>query len=113
MSSSTLFCCTSIQGYKSMTTSHEHKFKEFMAWAKHPRESTQASEPRDLTSPPTSHVIQLVRQVNYGPLESKRYFVPIGERFVEVAENDLIQANFQKLNTYVAEPVEVVLYSGR
>jgi hypothetical protein len=46
--------------------------------------------------------VQLVRQVNYGPLESKRYFIPAknGENvFVEVVEDDLIQANFQKLNS--------------
>ncbi|KAK8055651.1 hypothetical protein PG993_000878 [Apiospora rasikravindrae] len=47
--------------------------------------------------------VQLVRQVNYGPLESKRYFAPSSaslSEFVEVAEDDLIQANFQKLNSY-------------
>ncbi|KAK8088429.1 MFS multidrug transporter [Apiospora hydei] len=47
--------------------------------------------------------IQLVRQVNYGSLESKRYFAPTSaspSEFVEVAEDDLIQANFQKLNSY-------------
>ncbi|KAI8416622.1 hypothetical protein FOFC_02935, partial [Fusarium oxysporum] len=46
---------------------------------------------------------QLVRQVNYGPLESKRYFIPTDgteSDFVEVIENDLIQAKFQKVNTY-------------
>lgn len=45
--------------------------------------------------------VQLVRQVNYGPLESKRYFVPNGSNdggFIEISEDDLIQANFQKLN---------------
>ncbi|EXK76804.1 hypothetical protein FOQG_18468, partial [Fusarium oxysporum f. sp. raphani 54005] len=49
------------------------------------------------------YVVQLVRQVNYGPLESKRYFIPTDgteSDFVEVIENDLIQTNFQKVNKY-------------
>lgn len=46
--------------------------------------------------------IQVVRQINYGPLESKRYFIPRDSthvEFVEITEHDLIQANFQKLNS--------------
>jgi hypothetical protein len=49
------------------------------------------------------YAIQVVRQVNYGPLESKRYFIPVKtegkDEFVELVEDDLIQANFQKLNS--------------
>ncbi|KAJ9144229.1 hypothetical protein NKR23_g6238 [Pleurostoma richardsiae] len=54
--------------------------------------------------------VQLVRQVNYGPLESKRYFIPTeGEEneFVEVVEDELIRANFQKLNSYKNYKCEV------
>lgn len=56
--------------------------------------------------------IQLVQQVNYGPLESKRYFVPVEgneAEFIEIREQDLIQANFQKLNAYVYSTFPVVL----
>ncbi|KAK8050183.1 hypothetical protein PG994_011913 [Apiospora phragmitis] len=70
-----------------------------MAWASYPRAASPASDADSKGAfanggPPFA--IQLVRQVNYGPLESKRYFAPTltspGE-FVEVAEDDLIQAN--------------------
>jgi hypothetical protein len=51
-----------------------------------------------------SYVVQIVRQVNYGPLESKRYFTKAAEEdsegsFVEVTEGNLIDANYQKLNS--------------
>lgn len=45
--------------------------------------------------------VQLVRQVNFGPLESKRYFAPDGTAFVEVGERALVDANFKKLNSCV------------
>ncbi len=47
-------------------------------------------------------VVQLVRQVNYGPLESKRYFAKtpgMGAVFTEVTEQDLINANYAKVNS--------------
>jgi hypothetical protein len=47
-------------------------------------------------------VVQIVRQVNYCALESKRYLV-VGtgkhESFVEVTEGDLVNADFGKLNS--------------
>lgn len=70
-----------------------------MSWAKYPKESLIADSQ---TLPPSSDVtfaVQVVKQVNYGPLESKRYFVQIDNKFVEVAEEWLIEANFEKLNT--------------
>ncbi|ERT03291.1 hypothetical protein HMPREF1624_01598 [Sporothrix schenckii ATCC 58251] len=79
-------------------------FVRFMAWAEYPR-STSPNEAPDALSNATSSifVIQLAKQVNYGALESKRYFMPAGgdsTEFVEITEQALIQANFQKLNTY-------------
>jgi hypothetical protein len=79
-----------------------------MAWAAFPRKSSsvnklidaQASWP--IRRPPFA--VQLVQQMNYGPIESKRYFIPDDNspsEFNEVLEDSLIQANFQKLNTYV------------
>lgn len=96
-----LFCCDSIQPYRPQTLSHEHKFKTFMSWARHPRESAASSNTVDLISLKPEFAVQLVRQVNFGPLESKRYFVPGGVSnsvYLEISESDLIQANFQKLN---------------
>ena len=47
-------------------------------------------------------VIQLVKQVNFGPIESKRYFIStkgeLDEPFVEIDEMFMGQNNFQKLN---------------
>jgi hypothetical protein len=72
-----------------------------MNWASYPKDSIVATAG---TLPATADVtlaMQVVQQVNYGPLESKRYFVKNGEGsdFVEVTEQWLIDANFQKLNT--------------
>jgi hypothetical protein len=49
------------------------------------------------------YIIQLVKQDNFRPLESKRYFiVSHGEHrdaFVEIDEANLIEHNFKKLNS--------------
>lgn len=104
---SSLFCCDSIQPYRPKRLEHEVKFNDFMAWARlneaatsTPGNSSEASS-GDLKAP---YAVQLVRQVNYGPLENKRYFIPVegqDQTFAEVKEDDLIQANFQKLNSCV------------
>jgi len=51
----------------------------------------------------SAYAVQVVRQVNFGPLESKRYFLATkdldgGVDFHEVTEGDLIEANYEKLN---------------
>jgi len=104
-----LFCCGSVKPYRPARLLHEDKFKAFIAWAEFPKDSSQSTgdgaEMVDLTALKPPYAIQLVRQVNYGPLESKRYFIPVegkDNEFTEVAEDDLIQANFQKLNSYVS-----------
>lgn len=98
---SSLFCCDSVQSYRPQILSHEQKFRMFMLWAKYPRNSVISTVAVDLLSLKPDFAVQLVRQVNYGPLESKRYFIPSSSSdggFLEISENDLIQANFQKLN---------------
>lgn len=100
---SALFCCDNARPYRPQTLQHEAKFRKFLAWAKFPKSSSKAEDSAavDLVKLGCPFVIQLVRQVNYGPLESKRYFASAegqSEDFIEVDENDLIQANFQKLN---------------
>jgi hypothetical protein len=97
---SSLFCCSGIRPFKSIRTSHDLKFHTFTTWASFPRSSTVTTPAPD--APPTASlfVVQLVRQVNYGPLESKRYFVmDADESFVEVTEQWLIENNLQKLNS--------------
>jgi hypothetical protein len=72
-----------------------------MEWAASPRESSLGESAEDHFTPTPPFAIQLVRQVNFGPLEAKRYFVPQAGQdagFVEVPEQALIEANFEKLN---------------
>jgi hypothetical protein len=95
---SSIFCCSNATPYKDCTLSHEPKFQTFTSWAKHPKTSSISSSP-DPSS--VTLVMQLVKQVNYGPLESKRYFAECGGEFVEVTEQWLVDSNFQKLNAYV------------
>ncbi|KAI1491210.1 hypothetical protein F5X96DRAFT_668928 [Biscogniauxia mediterranea] len=100
---SVLFCCDSIKPYRPQYISHEGKFTTFMKWASYPKEVPPREDKVSLDELKTPFVIQLVRQVNYGSLESRRYFARVedqDEDFVEVDEDALIQANFQKLNAY-------------
>lgn len=96
---SCIFCCSNTQGYKNRTLSHEDKFRTFMSWAQYPKESSITPSTDAPSADGVTLAIQVVKQVNYGPLESKRYFVQTGEEFVEVTEQWLIDANFEKLNT--------------
>lgn len=98
---SSLFCCSSIQGYRPQRLQHQDKFTKFIAWANFPKVASPTGEEIDLDALDVPYVVQLVRQVNYGPLESKRYFASIrtSDGFIEVGEDDLIRANFQKLNS--------------
>ena len=101
---SSLFCCDSIQPYRPRVLDREAKFSDFMAWASFPQAGSQDDIKKEVESGElkASFAVQLVRQVNFGPLESKRYFEPIegkDQEFNEIIENDLIQANFQKVNS--------------
>jgi len=77
-----------------------------MSWASSQQDTSSvsitpaSSSALDAASHP-QFVVQVVRQVNYGPLESKRYFAKANsdESFIEVTERDLIEANYQKLNS--------------
>lgn len=102
---SSTFCCESIKPYKPRRLDHESKFTAFMNWAQDTNADAQPEENADdstskLTNAP--YAVQLVRQINFGPLESKRYFIPLGGDegpFNEIFENDLVEANFKKLNS--------------
>lgn len=79
-----------------------------MAWAEFPKDRTVTSDNTVQDDAGVTVAIQVVKQVNFGPLESKRYFFQVknGE-FVEVTEQWLVNANFQKLNTYVVVQLHV------
>jgi hypothetical protein len=90
-------------------TEAEARFDEFIGWAKSITDSgddtgtgTGAAAGIGADAP---YAVQLVRQRNFGPLESKRYFVPAtggaGDGFVEVTERDLVSANFAKIDSLV------------
>jgi hypothetical protein len=74
-----------------------------MAWSRIVETTSQGSEDSKFEGElKAAYAVQLVRQVNFGPLESKRYFIPVEvteELFREVSEDDLIRANFQKVNS--------------
>lgn len=70
-----------------------------MSWAAFPKESTTTSSDSAPDAASVTLAVQVVKQVNYGPLESKRYFIQANGEFVEVTEQWLIAANFEKLNT--------------
>lgn len=100
---SALFCCSAIKPYRPSPLDHETKFGTFMRWAEISQNSDGSGLPVDsslVNSAP--YVVQFVKQVNYGPQESIRYFAPasIGLGFVEVIEDDLLKWGFEKLNSY-------------
>lgn len=93
------FCCSSIQPYRPQRLDHEDRFNNFLQWTSSPISAGGDSSLVDKAP----YAVQLVKQVNYGPQESIRYFFPTkdGSRFMEANENDLIDANFEKLNSYI------------
>jgi hypothetical protein len=101
-----IFCCSSFEPFKPRIIDNEAKFKAFLNWARALQANslrTVLNAPRDLQlSGGSCFVVQVVRQVNYGPLESKRYFAKTESRdvpFNEVTETDLINANYEKVNS--------------
>jgi hypothetical protein len=95
---SSIFCCSNLRGYKNKTLSHESRFSAFKSWASFPKESSITAS--DILPADVTYAIQLVRQVNFGPIETKRYFVKLeSDDFAEVDEKWLIDANFEKLNS--------------
>jgi len=102
-----IFCCSNLQPFRPTRTDHEAKFTSFFGWAKFPtaavvNPTAGAEKSESLQDSNWPYAIQLVKQVNYGPLESKRYFVPLDDdaEFKEITERDLIEANFAKVNSY-------------
>ncbi|KAJ5552276.1 hypothetical protein N7494_001654 [Penicillium frequentans] len=105
---SSIFCCSSPSPYRPASLTHETKFSPFVAWAKQSESSPSAASASFFQDPNKlpPYAVQFVRQVNFGAIEAKRYFIPNpeasggGPEFVEITEQDLIAGNFQKLNSY-------------
>ncbi|KUJ21224.1 uncharacterized protein LY89DRAFT_550680, partial [Mollisia scopiformis] len=100
-----IFCCSSIRPYRPQKLSHEAKFTAFMEQATALATIVPTTfDAVALLNKETSYVVQVVRQVNYGAVEWKKHFaytkVDGGSNFQEVSEKDLIDANYQKLNSY-------------
>lgn len=96
-----VFCCSKIEPYRPRRLDHEPKFTAFMTWA---GSVTTSLASNDAHAPVNSapYAVQIVRQVNFGPKEWIRYFIPAsgGSVFAEATEDDLLEANFEKLNSY-------------
>ena len=93
---SSIFCCPNTTPYKSRILDNEPKFRSFLNWGSFPKDISITT---NLPDEPNGFIIQVVRQVNFGPLESKRYFLHTSsDTFVEVSEQWLIDNNFKKLN---------------
>jgi hypothetical protein len=82
---------------------YERKFHDFLAWARATVTSENSSNDDNASSPVPEYAVQLVKQVNFGDLESKRYFIPSqilpNVTFTEVSEQWLVEMNFEKLNS--------------
>lgn len=79
--SSPIFCCNDIKPYRPQYLDHETKFTSFKQWAAFPTKSSPATPNvntggSNINNMAAPFAVQLVQQVNYGPLMSKRYFIP-------------------------------------
>lgn len=91
-----ILCCPNDQAYKSQILGHESEFRQFLSWGRYPKQSSVGGTV-EMTD--NTHVVQVIRQINYGLLEFKRYFLKTNSgTFVEVDEKWLINAKFQKQN---------------
>ncbi|KAI1102067.1 hypothetical protein F4804DRAFT_314189 [Jackrogersella minutella] len=97
-----IFCCSSISPFRPQRLDHEAKFTAFMSWARVAKSSEPHGDGSASMVSSALYAVQLIRQINYGPQESTRYFVPLsnGSSFAEAVEDDLIKSNFEKLNSY-------------
>lgn len=98
---SAVFCCSSISPYRPRQLDHEAKFKTFTSWAGLQETSVVLADSSLMSTAP--YAVQVVKQVNYGPQESIRYFIPSsnGSGFAEAKEDDLLASNFEKMNSYL------------
>ena len=102
MTMSAIFCCSSVSPYRPQTLDHEAKFTAFMTWVDLQATSQVLNDDSSAVDD-APYAVQLVRQINYGPQESVRYFVLVDKslKFAEVREDTLLKSNFEKVNSYV------------
>ncbi|KOC11650.1 hypothetical protein AFLA70_26g004461 [Aspergillus flavus AF70] len=97
-----IFCCSHNTPYRPQGLDQESKFNESLEWARL-TVTSEVSSDCDTLSPVPEYAVQLVKQVNYGPLKSRRYFIPRRDlssvELIEVSEQWLIEKNFEKLNS--------------
>ncbi|KAK4541726.1 hypothetical protein LTR36_007435 [Oleoguttula mirabilis] len=102
---SSIFCCNKYQPHRSRTVDHEAKFRALLSWAQStsssPIGSVQSSV-EEMLGDSSSYAVQVVQQVNFGPVETRRYFVAdaASDTFTEISERDLVDANYKKVNSY-------------
>jgi len=103
-----IFCCPAFKHFRPQRLDHEQKFSDFLTWVEMPPDNAIPFEETGciLTDQSPSYVVQFVQQVNYGPVESRRYFLHTrdsNDLFIEVTETDVTQANYKKLNSWVVK----------
>lgn len=110
-----IFCCANAKPYpRPIKIDKDHIFVRFISAAGQMKSSIDlqkgehdASMCSRILSAQGTFVVQLVRQINYGPIESTRYFVEdptaprtIQPHYIELMEKDLLEANYTKVNSY-------------
>jgi hypothetical protein len=124
------FCCASVAPYKPRLLDHEACCSAFLDWV-HDKDGVRISSGNSSShaAAPKEFIVQLVRQVNYGKVLSKRYFrhtaavSDLGSTgkhtFTEINEQDVLLEHFQKLNTFKksvasqARPLAAALHQPR
>lgn len=111
------FCCNAIKPYPRFSrTDHDEKFNPFINivtenTTKDSNTYTASSSDTDPSANEYPYIIQFVKQVSYGPVESRQFFAPTastdtstsaleGKQYIELSEEALIAANFTKVNTH-------------
>lgn len=97
-----VFCCTQAKPYRPQRLLHESMFAKFLKWAQNQGSDATSSsfDVQAALNNGSSHVFQVVQQVNFGPLESKRYFSSTDSNdYMEITESNLVDANYKKLNS--------------
>ena len=85
-----LFCCPNAAPHDIQPTDYDPRISAFITWAKNVTEST----PVPMHQAPNFHyIIQLAERIKFGPIDSKRSFVPQGEDdctwFYEINDSDM------------------------
>ncbi|KAL4244108.1 hypothetical protein ABKN59_010734 [Abortiporus biennis] len=102
---STLFCCTAREQYKPRTVVHESTLNSFVKWSKFPKQSICESDEATLRelNQNVDYVIELLRQIDFGSEESRRYFLVMkgpDEPFVEVMKEFVDAEGYKEAKSF-------------